>query len=120
VDDGIGPAAVADEQAQPALAVEHVAAGGVVDGVAARLLARHLRVEHLEFLGRLRGLLGRAVQADEALVEGRHVLASSGWVSRSGSRVMNSTCTWSACGPSFFITPAISAIVVGQTSGHWV
>jgi hypothetical protein len=73
VDDRIGRLAVADEQAQPALAVEHVAAGRVVDGVAARLLARHLRVEHLEFLGHFRGLLGRAAQADEALVEGRHV-----------------------------------------------
>src|SRR5450830_6803 len=35
-------------------------------------------------------------------------------VSRAGSTVTNNTCTLSACGPSSFITLAISAIVVGQ------
>jgi hypothetical protein len=65
----LGAAAVAREQAQPALGIEDVRAGGVVDGVAAFGLARHLGVEHLELLGRGRRLLGRAAQRDETRAE---------------------------------------------------
>ena len=61
-----GAGAVAHEQAHAALRVEDVGAGGVVHRVAAVGLARHLGVEHLELLGRRRGLLGVAAQRDEA------------------------------------------------------
>src|SRR6185312_13073462 len=45
---------------------------------------------------------------------------SSAAVSRSGSTVMNSTCTRSASGPRRFIASASVASVAGQTSGHCV
>ena len=44
----LGAAAVAHEQPHPALRVEDVGAGGVVDRVAALGLARHLGIEDLE------------------------------------------------------------------------
>src|SRR6185503_1058894 len=47
-------------------------------------------------------------------------LARTSGVSRSGSSVTKSTCTRSASGPRPFSTPARSASVVGQTSGHCV
>ncbi|MNC70028.1 hypothetical protein D3C75_1207950 [compost metagenome] len=41
-------------------------------------------------------------------------------VSRSGSRVMNTTCRKPASRPISFLICAARAKVVGQTAGHWV
>ena len=48
VRDRLRALAVLDEQAQVALRIEHVAAGGVIHGVVVGRAARHLAVEHLE------------------------------------------------------------------------
>src|SRR5690606_16159058 len=47
-------------------------------------------------------------------------LDSTSGVSRAGSSVTNSTCTFAASSPNNCMAPAEAPSVVGQISGHWV
>ena len=115
----LGDPVVPHEQAQPALRVEDVALRAVVDRVAPGAAGRFSKKI-------LNSLAARCVAARSPYrPRKRGSNAGTYWpstagVSRSGSTVTNSTCTRSASLPSFFITPAMSASVVGQTSGQCV
>src|SRR2546429_6668569 len=70
----VGCVAVAHEQAQPPLRIEHVAARGVIHSVAVRCLSRRLLIEHPEVFRDPGGRGGIAVQPEKCGVERRHVV----------------------------------------------
>ena len=95
------------EEAQAALRIEDVAARRMVHRVAARRGARHLLVDHLEFLRRrARSRRRRRTGRGSAGRTPARIARAARGVSRSGSTVTNSTCTRSASGPSCFIASA--------------
>src|SRR5712692_1244452 len=70
----VGCVAVAYEQAQPPLRIEHVAASGVVHGVAVRCLSRRLLIEHPEVFRDPGGRSGISVEPEKTGVECRYVV----------------------------------------------
>src|SRR4029077_840491 len=72
IGDEVRDAALAHQQTQASLSVEHVAAGAVIHGVAVGRLSGRLLVENLEFLRHLGGRGRIAVEPQEAGVERGH------------------------------------------------
>src|SRR5712692_3344221 len=70
----VGCVAVAREQAQPPLRIEHVAARGVIHGVAVRCLSRRLLIEHPEVFCDPGGRGGIAEEPEKTGVERRNVV----------------------------------------------
>src|SRR5258707_14818319 len=70
----VGSVAVAHEQAQPPLRIEHVAARSVIHRIAVRCLSRRLLIEHPEVFCDPGGRSGIAVQPEKTGVERRHVV----------------------------------------------
>src|SRR6266581_9640311 len=70
----VGCVAVAHEQAQPPLRIEHVAARGVIHGVAVRCLSRRLLIENPEVFRDPGGRSGIAVEPEKTGVECRYVV----------------------------------------------
>src|SRR6266568_2744015 len=70
----VGCVAVAHEQAQPPLRIEHVAARGVIHGVAVRCFSRRLLIEHPEVFCDPGGRRGIAVEPEKTGVERRNVV----------------------------------------------
>src|SRR6266853_1338938 len=70
----VGCVAVAHEQAQPPLRIEHVAARGVIHGVAVRGLSRRLLIENPEVFRDPGGRSGIAVETEKTGIECRYVV----------------------------------------------